>query len=156
MTELYLRNRQRTRSVNLRLLQVITKVLVRRTCPVDSRIGVLLVGAREMTRLNEAFLKHAGPTDVIAFGYMIDQCGALHGEVFLCVDEAVRQARRFGTTWQKELVRYLAHGLLHFQGHDDARPAQRRKMKTAENALVQELARQFSLSQLSLKPKVRP
>ena len=101
------------------------------------------------------FLKHAGPTDVIAFGYTADHCRSLHGEIFICVDEALRQARRFRTTWQRELVRYLAHGLLHFQGYDDKTPAKRGRMKLVENALVQELSGQFSLSQLSRKAKVR-
>jgi rRNA maturation RNase YbeY len=155
MSELYLRNRQRTRPINLKLLERIAATLVTKTCPADFRIGILLVGARQMTQLNEAFLKHGGPTDVIAFGYATDQCRSLHGEIFICVEEALRQARRFRTTWQKEVVRYLAHGLLHFQGYDDSTPAERGRMKRVENSLVQELAGQFCLSQLSRKPKVR-
>jgi probable rRNA maturation factor len=155
MSELYVRNRQRLRSINVRLLEAITAQLILKTCPPDFRIGVLLVGAREMARLNEAFLKHAGATDVLAFGYTTSRSKSLHGEVFICIDEAVRQARRFGTSWQKELVRYLAHGLLHFQGYDDSTAPQRRKMKALENALVQEMARQFSLRQLACKPRVR-
>lgn len=155
MSELYVRNRQRLRPINVRLLEAIAAQLIFKTCPPDFRIGVLLVGAREMARLNEAFLKHAGATDVLAFGYTTNRSKSLHGEVFICIDEAVRQARRFGTSWQKELVRYLAHGLLHFQGYDDSTAPQRRKMKALENALVQEMARQFSLSQLAGKPRVR-
>jgi probable rRNA maturation factor len=155
MSELYLRNRQRTRPINLKLLRAIAASLISTTFPAESRIGVLLVGAREMARLNEAFLKHAGSTDVLAFGYTMDQSQMLHGEVFICVDEAVQQARRFHTTWQKELVRYLTHGLLHFQGYDDSTAARRQRMKAVENTQVQELAQQFSLSQLSRKPKMR-
>ena len=45
----------------------------------------------------------------------------LHGEIFICVDEAIRQARRFGTIWQSEIVRYLIHGVLHLLGFDDSR-----------------------------------
>jgi probable rRNA maturation factor len=155
MSELYVRNRQRARAINLKLLQAIAQMLIARTCPREFHIGVLLVGAAEMTRLNEAFLKHAGSTDVIAFGYTADQCRSLHGEVFVCVDEALGQARRFRTTWQKEVVRYLAHGLLHFQGYGDSTKAERQEMKTVENSLVREAARQFCLSQLGRKPKVR-
>ena len=47
----------------------------------------------------------------------------LHGEIFICVDEAVLQARKFRTSWQSEIVRYLVHGVLHLLGHDDSRPA---------------------------------
>ena len=47
----------------------------------------------------------------------------LHGELFICVDEAVFQAKQFGTSWQLEIVRYVVHGVLHLRGHDDLQPA---------------------------------
>jgi probable rRNA maturation factor len=73
----------------------------------------------------------------------------LHGEVFVCIDEAVSQARRFHATWQSELVRYVAHGLLHLLGYDDVNARARRKMKAAEDTLVRDLAQQFDFSRLS-------
>jgi rRNA maturation RNase YbeY len=155
MSELYVRNRQRTRRIQLKLLHTIAATLIAKTCPRDFRIGILLVGAPEMTRLNEAFLKHTGSTDVIAFGYTAGHCGSLHGEVFICVDEALRQARRYRTSWQKETVRYLVHGLLHFQGYDDSTRLSRQTMKAVENALVREVSRQFCLSQLARQPRLR-
>jgi len=155
MSELYVRNRQRTRALNLKLLERIVAVLLARTCPSEFHVGVLLVGSKEITRLNEAFLQHEGPTDVIAFGYTDNHANSLHGEVFVCVEEAIRQARRFGTTWQEEVVRYLAHGLLHFQGYKDGTARQRKRMKVLEDALVQEVGGQFCLSQLRRKPRVK-
>jgi len=67
-------------------------------------------------------LRHAGATDVIAFDYSI-RASHLRGEIFICVDEALVQARRFRTTWQSESVRYVVHGVLHLLGFDDRRPA---------------------------------
>lgn len=73
----------------------------------------------------------------------------LHGEIVACLDEAVCQARRFHTTWQSELVRYVVHGVLHLLGYDDQDNRARRRMKAAEDALVRRLARRFVLSALS-------
>ena len=73
----------------------------------------------------------------------------LHGELFICVDEAIRQARRFRTTWQSELVRYVVHGVLHLLGHDDHHAADRRKMKREENRLVRLMARRFAFTRLA-------
>jgi probable rRNA maturation factor len=154
-SELYLRNRQRTRPIDLKVFRSITKRLIARTGPTAFRVGVLLVGEAEMTRLNEAYLRHAGSTDVIAFGYTAADARSLHGEVFICVDEALRQARRYHTSWQEEVVRYLAHGLLHLQGYDDSTTPARRRMKLVENALVRETARHFCLSRLAGEPKIR-
>ena len=79
-----------------------------------------------------------------------DACPTLHGEIFICLDDAVKQAREFQTTWQSELVRYVIHGLLHLHGHDDLRPAARRLMKREENRLLKATAAQFPISKLGL------
>jgi rRNA maturation RNase YbeY len=130
---------------------------------------VHLVGAQEMTGLNERFLRHEGSTDVITFDYTpsrqeIERLGfrteysgdevlswwrpSLHGEIFICVDEALAQARRYGVLWQTEMVRYLVHGLLHLDGCDDSKPNLRRAMKRKENKLLKELSRRFDLGKL--------
>ena len=80
----------------------------------------------------------------------------MHGEVFVCVDEAVIQARRFRTLWQKELVRYVVHGVLHLQDFDDQGVRERRRMKREENRLLRLLAQRFPLSHVARPPKFRP
>jgi rRNA maturation RNase YbeY len=72
----------------------------------------------------------------------------LYGEIFVCVDEAVWQAQKFGASWQSEVVRYIVHGILHLLGFDDASVAARRKMKREENRRLRELSRRFALSKL--------
>ena len=79
----------------------------------------------------------------------------LHGEIFICVDEAVVQARRFRASWQSELVRYVIHGVLHLRGFDDLHPAGRRKMKREEDRLLREIALRFALSKLARRPRLR-
>jgi rRNA maturation RNase YbeY len=107
--------------------------------------------------LNETFLKHAGATDVITFDYSDSASPALlSGELFICVEEAVSQARRFRTTWPSELVRYLVHGVLHLRGYGDARPADRRKMKREEDRLVGQLARRIPLSKVGSALRFSP
>lgn len=182
---IHLENRQRVRSVHLPLLRQITRALLEQRQPEpDSEIGVYLVATPEMARLNEGFLNHAGSTDVITFDYAepsptaaaSEPGGAdlpvrrtkfkgatrvqsskrsLHGEIFICVDDAVKQARQFQTTWPEEIVRYLVHGVLHLEGFDDMTPAARRLMKRAENRLVKELAQRFPLRALARKPRVK-
>ncbi len=78
----------------------------------------------------------------------------LHGEIFICVDEALLQARRFHTSWPSEVVRYLVHGVLHLRGFDDLQPAARRRMKREEDRLHRALATRFALSRLT--PVAKP
>src|SRR5580765_410553 len=122
-SSLNLRNRQRACAVSLRLFRQITLVLLNEVMAVKRfELGVCLVETNEITRLNEKFLRHAGSTDVITFNYSPRRKqNVIHGEILICVSEAVEQSRRFRTTWQAELVRYLVHGLLHLRGYDDER-----------------------------------
>ena len=119
--------------------------------PGDSfELGITIVGAAEMTRLNETFLRHRGATDVLAFDYTErGQQNASSGEIFVCADEARGQAARFRTSWQRELVRYAVHGILHLGGYDDKRATSRRRMKREEDRLLKELSRRFDLSKLA-------
>ena len=91
-----IRNRRRKYRVNVRLLRWITRALLRDILHrEDAELVVWLVGVPEITRLNEQFLRHAGSTDVITFDYSDPQTpGVLHGEVFICLDEAIAQAAR--------------------------------------------------------------
>lgn len=163
-------NRQHTQKINLRRLRQIAVALLADLGIESAELGVYLVTALEMTRLNETYLQHAGSTDVIAFDYT--DAGALcfvpaekgrattkhslplHGEIFICVDEAVRQGRRFRTSWPSEIVRYLVHGVLHLQGHDDSRAGTRRRMKREEDRRLRALGRRFSLAQLTSPVKL--
>jgi probable rRNA maturation factor len=165
-------NRQRARKINSRLLKKITEALLADLEIGEAELGVSLVAAREMTLINETFLQHEGPTDVITFDYGLGvppsdgavlkrrnrlkpELQALHGEIFICVDEAIGQAKIFKTTWQSEIVRYLVHGVLHVLGHDDHNAAARRKMKREENRLLAGLSRKFCLAQIAGASKLR-
>jgi probable rRNA maturation factor len=151
-------NRQRTRKINARLLKEIVEALLSDLEMEQAELGVTLVAAREMALLNESFLRHDGPTDVITFDYVEPRREKtrngtrrrnLHGELFICTDVSLKQSREFKTTWQSEVVRYLVHGVLHLLGHDDHVGAARRRMKREENRLVLRLGRKFSLAKIS-------
>jgi probable rRNA maturation factor len=140
-------NRQRTRKLDTRKLRRLSLALLREVGVTEAELGVTFVDDPEMTRVNESFLGHEGSTDVITFDHAElsptlrtpDPRPKIHGELFICVDEAVRQAKRFRTTWQSEVFRYIVHGVLHLLGHDDHRATDRRRMKREEERLVKML-----------------
>ena len=142
------RNRQRDCPIDLRLLRRILRVALDSLLDAsDYQLCFHFVPAVEMARLNEKFLEHSGPTDVITFNHSENE-NRLHGEVFICPEVAVAQAREFRTSWQEEIVRYCVHGLLHLRGYDDVGAAPRRKMKREEDRVVNELGKQFALARL--------
>jgi probable rRNA maturation factor len=164
-------NRQRTVSLNLKLLREITKRLLTELLELEAfDLSIIVIRAPEMARINETFLQHEGSTDVITFDYAQNALPTsrrlsqtklptgrrqhIHGEIFICIDDAISQAREFRTTWQSELARYVIHGVLHLRGYDDIRASDRRKMKGEENRLLKETARLFPLKELGRSSKL--
>jgi len=153
-------NRQRTKRINARLLKQIVDALLAELAVTEAELGINLVAAREMTLVNETFLNHTGSTDVITFDHTEKRRAKgrkskeLHGELFICIDDAIAQAKEFKTNWQSEIVRYVVHGVLHLLGYDDLKPQLRRRMKREENRLVRELSARFSLAQVARTTKI--
>jgi probable rRNA maturation factor len=149
-------NRQRTKKINTRLLKQIVNELLAELKIESAELGINLVGAHEMALVNKTFLQHKGSTDVITFDYADKATETIFaGELFICVDDAISQAKQFKTNWQSEIVRYVIHGVLHLLGHDDHRVAPRKKMKREENRLLRNLSKKFSLAKIGGGSKLR-
>jgi probable rRNA maturation factor len=150
MNELTVRNRQRLRAIALPLLRQIASSLLTELLPTARfDIGIYVISAIEMARLNETFLDHPGSTDVITFPYHKSPADrSIHGEIFISMDDALKQAKQFRTSWQAEIVRYLVHGVLHLKGFDDRTAGARKAMKREENKRVKQLARLFPFKNL--------
>jgi probable rRNA maturation factor len=154
---LTVRNRQKRLKIDVSLLGNIAGWVLTEELGIASyELSLELVNTARITWLNEQFVRHRGPTDVITFDYassegVSDTCissSPLLGDIIICVDEAVKQAARFRTSWQMELVRYAVHGVLHLLSFNDATTAQRRRMKVREDALLRAIAQRFPLSKL--------
>jgi probable rRNA maturation factor len=143
-------NRQRTLTLDRVLLRRLARSLLEESLDhQDYELGVHLVAAEEMARLNETFLGHHGSTDVITFNHQENGADErLCGEIFISVEDALVYARRFGVRWPKEVTRYLVHGVLHLEGFNDTDPVSRRAMKRQENKLLKELSHRFNLGKL--------
>lgn len=143
--ELQFRNRLRTQRIDSAQLRRLVVFALREGLDLNAyTLCVHLVDDPEMTRVNEQYLRHGGTTDVITFDLREMEPGeGPGGELFVCVPEAVRQARRFRTDWRAEIVRYIVHGVLHLSGFDDVDAAARRVMKREENRLMKALQKRF-------------
>jgi len=151
---LVLRSRQKVRNLDLRFLRRIVIHCLEELFRITKyELGVQFVDAEEMTRLNECYLRHRGSTDVITFNYsqgpIRNPQSAIHGDVVICINEAIIQAKRFGTRWPEEVVRYTVHGILHLAGHDDRTEKQWQAMKEIENRIMRELSARFAVHTLS-------
>jgi rRNA maturation RNase YbeY len=67
--------------------------------------------------MNKKYLNHDTFTDVIGFDNTVGK--KLQGDVAISVDRVKENARIFEVSFDNELRRVMAHGLLHFCGYQD-------------------------------------
>ena len=92
-------------------------------------IEINFVDDATIAQVHASFLNDPSPTDVITFP---------HGEVFISLDTAIRQATDNGETYEREVALYIIHALLHLAGWDD-READDRSAMHAEQERILEL-----------------
>lgn len=83
----------------------------------EAELSVALVGDAEIAALNQQYLQHEGPTDVISFP-LSEGGPLLVGDVYIGAEQALRQAAELGVAAEEELLRLAVHGTLHVLGHD--------------------------------------
>jgi probable rRNA maturation factor len=94
------------------------KGALRATGHEEAQLSVVLLGDAAIADLNERYLEHSGPTDVLSFPLSHEDGGGALGEVYIGVEQAKRQADLLDIALREELIRLAVHGTLHVLGHD--------------------------------------
>jgi len=86
-------------------------------------LSIVLVGSVRIKKLNKKYRKKNRVTDVLAFGQeqkfpALPKRELELGEIVICLQEVKKNAKRFNSTFKKELTRVLIHGILHLLGYD--------------------------------------
>jgi len=84
----------------------------------------------ELWQMNKQFLNHNTYTDIITFDYSEEN--NLSGEIYISVDRVKENAEKHKVSLHEELLRVMAHGLLHLCGYKDKSPIQQKQMRAAE------------------------
>jgi probable rRNA maturation factor len=94
-------------------------------------VVVVLVDDPRLAELHGRFLDDPSPTDVMAFD-LSDEWGGPQAEIYVSVERARAVAASHGSSVERELALYLAHGALHLCGYDDRGQRERARMRRAE------------------------
>ncbi len=58
------------------------------------------------------------------------------GDIFICLDKAVTQAKEFGHSVEREVSYLFVHGLLHLLGFDHIEEGEKRQMRAVEELVL--------------------
>ncbi len=119
----------------MRLQKVLREIWTAHGQPA-AEVEVNLVDVQVICRLHQDYLGDPSPTDIITFdlGFLPDQSRL--AALFICCEEADRQARRYRVAPSEEVRRLVVHGVLHLLGYGDHTPAERRQMRRRENQIL--------------------
>ena len=92
------------------------------------------VSVEKIQSINNQFLNHDYPTDVIAFDYCEDK--ELSGEVFVCQKIVEKNAVYYSQTIENETLRVLCHALFHLCGLKDKNSKDSAIMRSAEDKAI--------------------
>ena len=90
-----------------------------------------------LLQMNRQYLGHDYYTDIITFDSREDACSKrLDGDIFISVDTVRANGEEYGEGFEREIMRVIAHGLLHLIGFDDHTASQQKKMREAEDTAL--------------------
>jgi len=105
-------------------------------------LSINFVNAEYLLNVNKDYLNHDSYTDIITFNYSGSNT-LIDGELFISVDEAIKNSLKFKVTTDSELIRLVIHGILHLIGFDDETKSEKIKMKAKENLLTELFEKEY-------------
>lgn len=115
--------------------------------PVDgTEISLVLTDDEKIRKLNLAYRNVDASTDVLSFameeqtedepGFEDPSAGNILGDIIISMDTALRQAKEFGHSLEREVGFLFVHGMLHLLGYDHQGEEDTEKMRAAEEKVL--------------------
>jgi probable rRNA maturation factor len=115
-------NRQRKLPIDSERWQAFATKALALTATNAAAVTVAFVSDRAMRELNRMWRHKIGTTDVLSFPAEQDEFekveGPSLGDVVISVEQAARQAKENGLSFDREIAQLILHGLLHLRGYD--------------------------------------
>lgn len=87
-----------------------------------------------LLEINRKHLNHNYFTDIITFNYCEED--SISGDLFISLDRVKDNAGQYNVEFSKELLRVVAHGVLHLIGFNDKNADDQKVMRAMENAAI--------------------
>ena len=126
------------------IIKWITTVIQQRNKQVGN-IYYLFCTDDYMLTANQRYLNHDTYTDIITFDYVVGNL--ISGDILLNIDRVKENAIGYDTTFERELLRVIIHGVLHLLGQGDKSEAEAKEMRRLEGEAMQLWEQMFPVEQ---------
>jgi rRNA maturation RNase YbeY len=100
----------------------------------EGDINYIFCDDEYILEINKQYLDHDYYTDIISFDYSVGN--ELHGDIFVSIERVRENAIEFEVTFDEELKRVLAHGVLHYCGYKDKTEEEELIMRSKEDEKI--------------------
>lgn len=114
------------------------KKWAKKTITLGGTITLRFVNASEAKKLNFAFRKKDGPTNVLTFIYELTK-KTVAADMIFCLPVIQKEAREQGKELRAHLAHLIIHGCLHAQGLDHENEIDAQKMEKQEIMILKSL-----------------
>ncbi|MEX1189005.1 MAG: rRNA maturation RNase YbeY [Bacteroidia bacterium] len=97
-------------------------------------INVIACSDDYLLDVNKKYLNHDYYTDIVTFDYSDGK--KISGDLFISIHRVTENAIRFSDDFNHELLRVVAHGVLHLVGYKDKTKSDIVKMRNAEEEAI--------------------
>ena len=87
-----------------------------------------------LLNINQTYLQHDDYTDIITFDYTIGKVAS--GDIYISVERVKENADLFAVSFENELLRVMAHGVLHLMGYKDKSEEHTAQMRAKEEEKI--------------------
>jgi probable rRNA maturation factor len=100
----------------------------------EGEINYIFCDDEYLHKINVDYLDHDDLTDIISFDYSVGN--ELHGDIFISVERVRENAVDFNVSFDEEVKRVMAHGVLHYAGYKDKSEEDSQIMRNKENEKI--------------------
>lgn len=116
-----------------KLLEIAEKIYRAEKISLRKKTNLILCSDYYIRKLNRQYRDIDKATDVLSF----EICDSdLMGEIYISLERAKVQAKRFGITYDDEIIRLFVHGMFHLQGYDHQDDKEREVMERKERKYI--------------------
>jgi probable rRNA maturation factor len=98
-------------------------------------INYIFCSDEHLLNINKEYLNHDYYTDIITFDTS-EEVGLLESDIFISLDRVAENEVELNVPRGTELIRVMAHGVLHLCGFKDKTELDSQKMRAAENDAI--------------------
>jgi len=101
---------------------------------IEGEINYIFCDDDYLLEINQQYLNHDTLTDIISFDYSLGN--EINGDIYISIERVKDNAVDFNVSFDEELKRVLAHGVLHYCGYKDKTESDEHLMRSKEDEKI--------------------